>query len=313
MIQVKLLPIHQKLLTAAAILALASFAAWYLLVLPLREGVDAQQSQVTAKRKELQNYPVRYPLDPAKLEQLKGQWATQKQEVRERLEAVLNRPGVDFTYADPEQPGELAAYGGVLTFMPAITTLNYQVEYTELRKYLRDRGVELYEPTLGLKLETTSRRNYQLVAHLWTIRRLADLALKHNLDLAEDRRVTIDHLGGTREIRPSSLAALPVESYVTPGSDEPFLEEYPVSVTVRGPVKDVTAFLLALTGDEHFLPLSRCLIEKDGANRVYDTEFDQVKATLVCSAFLIMKDKGSLLGSTACGEADPLPQWSPGS
>jgi len=76
---------------------------------------------------------------------------------------------------------------------------------------------------------------------------------------------------------------LPLRTYNTAVNLEPYLEEYPVRVTVRATTEDFTDFMLALTGEGHFLPVEFVRLVKVGAkipNR------DRIEATIVCSGFL---------------------------
>lgn len=298
-----MLPLHRKLAIATVFSLIGAFAIWYLLIYPLKQQNDEIQEDQQRAVSELRQKG--YPTDAGKLRTMRRDLQQQRNQLRQRLEAVYDK-------AMGQYGERLNVYDSVLGFRRGVGQLDYQVAFNRSRRELEEAGLYLHERLLGLSEESTSEQMYQLVAHLWTVHDLALLCQEHNLNLVDRDYAYTDEERAAIEGRlppPARLTILPVRTYSLPDSEAGFLEEYPVSCTVDGSLQDVTALLAALTQDVRFLPLEHISIRKIGAN---NPRSDRVEATFRCSSFLILAERQQFIPKVQTESRHNVPPPRPG-
>jgi hypothetical protein len=278
-----MLPFHRRLLVTALLLVVAAGLIYYVLLRPLNKANQELRNQHQATSAELRKRGL--PLNPPQLRALRTERNQQGADLQQRLEAVHDKAMSQFRE-------QLAVYESVQGFRKSITQLDYQEKFTAIRRELVNRDIHLHESVLGLSESSTSPATYQLIVHLWLVRDLALLAKEHNLDLRDytfQYPEPTDPTAPRQERRPPArISVEPVRSYVVSDKEPPFLEEYPVRLTVTGKVSDLTNLLTALTSGGRYLPLETVSIKKIDVN---DPRSERVEATLVCSGFLLLLDK----------------------
>lgn len=299
---------HRLLLGLTVIALVAAGVCYYLLIYPLQSANAGAESEVAKLKQDLRVYG--YPLYPQILTTLKVQFEHDKRDHYERLMKVYEQ-------CTPVFRERLADFSSIAGFTHSTSTLDYQEEYTALKSRLEQKGINIDSETLGLSLNQISNQPYQLVAHLWVIEGLAKLAYQHRLDLRAQDAVTREDAGTgqKRTFVPARITAVPVTTYGA-GSGEPFLEEYPVRLVLRGRVDDFAQFLQHLSGKGNFYVLRRCLVQKSGLSTIKSGTFDfqEIEATVTCSAFLILRGRDEIQAPAGSqGVRDNAPPWRPGS
>lgn len=306
----KPLPIHRTLVTVAILFVLGAAAVNYFLVYPVKRAAQQEEEDNDSTASELKSQYGNYRLEPSDLEQKKSKLRIDKREVFRQLMKVAELAATSFD-------ARLRGFNGVEGFRNSITQLDYQEKLSNLAHELGQMDITLDEEVLGMSLEMASTKTYRLVAHLWVVEDLALATKRHDLSLKSETMVTrrIEDIDQEITYNPARISALPVVAYRTSSSDEAFLEEYPVKLTVRGDIEDFCNFLLDLTAAGKFIPMKKCLVRKHGLADIgaKTFDFDQIEATITCSAFLILKEAGELeqMGEEET-ELNNIPGWQPG-
>jgi len=302
-----MLPIHKKLVLVAAVGIVALGLAWYFLIRPQQAQVARQTSQVESKARYLRNYAANaanYPLDVPRLQQLQNDFVTQRNDIEKRLIAVYDRAQAEFEEEFKGAGGDFETYRGIMNDVAP-----YRDTFSRLEYDLGDEGIVLHPDVLQLSPDDNSPRVYQLVTHLHVIRKLVFLALDNGLNLAVADPIE----EGDKTIRPALVTAVRVRAYALDQEREPFVEQYPVKMTVRGDVQSLANFLQDLTGEAHFLPLQHIRVKKaDPERSARDLDYNRVEATLVASAFLFTTPRSELESRLTRARGIYEPQWTPG-
>ena len=305
-----LLPIHRRLLWFTALIVIASLAVHFAVIYPRQKANEAQRARKDALATDLKPLNVfRFQLDPDRLRGTQKILEKDRQVVRDRLRKVAEHASSTFRT-------RVESYGGVPAFRQGISILTFQEKFASLRSKLAEAGIRIDEEVLGMSPETAPQENtYRLVAHLWLVEDLAFLAKEHKLDLATGAAVSRDNPeGGEKEtFIPARITALPFKLYGVGDPLDPVLEEYPVKLTLRGELPDFCRFLAALTRAGTFIPLEQCFIRKVGIEQIWEgkPKFDAIEATLICSAFLIIKESEFTQGSGSDSKPSEIniPPW----
>ncbi len=264
-------PFYKKMVTYNVVMLAVVVGLFVLLVRPLQGRIDAVEEENAALSAKLKSK--RYPQKPTEMLLFREKRSRQQAIVEENYSIAFHRSRDEFP-----KLRDRSEYDTFDDFRLA-NQLAYQILYLDTVRELGERGIVLHEETLGRTQYSTTENDklYQLIPSMWVVKNVAILAREYNLSLTNPK------LGGPSEIEYADISVLPLRTYNTAVNLEPYLEEYPVRVTVRGATEDFTDFLLALTGEGHFLPVEFVRLVKVGAkipNR------DRIEATIVCSGFL---------------------------
>ena len=264
-------PFYRKLVTYNVVMLAVVVGLFVLLVRPLQGRIDVVEEENAALSAKLKSK--RYPQKPTDMLHFREQRSRQQAIVEENYSIAFHRSRDEFP-----KLRDRSEYDTFDDFRLA-NQLAYQILYLDIVRELGEQGIVLHEETLGRTQYSTTENDklYQLIPSMWVVKNVAILARKHNLSLTNPK------LGGATETEYADISVLPLRTYNTAVNLEPYLEEYPVRVTVRGTTEDFTDFMLALTGEGHFLPVEFVRLVKVGAkipNR------DRIEATIVCSGFL---------------------------
>ena len=264
-------PFYKKLVTYNVVMLAVVVGLFVLFVRPLQERIDVVEEENAALSAKLKSK--RYPQKPTEMLIFRDKRSRQQVIVEENYSIAFHRSRDEFP-----KLRDRSEYDTFDDFRLA-NQLAYQILYLDTVRELEEQGIVLHEETLGRTQYSTTENDklYQLIPSMWVVKNVAILAREYNLSLTNSK------LGGPSEIEYADISVLPLRTYNTAVNLEPYLEEYPVRVTVRGATEDFTDFLLALTGEGHFLPLEFVRLVKVGAkipNR------DRIEATIVCSGFL---------------------------
>ena len=265
-------PLYKKIVTYNVVMLAVVAGLFVLFVRPLQGRIDVVEEENAALSAKLKSK--RYPQKPTEMLLFRERRSRQQSIVEENYSIAFHRSRDEFPkLRDREE------YDSFNDFRLA-RQLDYHILYLEIERELGEQGIVLHEETLGRNEFSTTENDklYQLIPSMWVVKNVAILARKHNLSLTNPK------LGGAAtETEYADISVLPLRTYNTAVNLEPYLEEYPVRVTVRGTTEDFTDFMLALTGEGHFLPVEFVRLVKVGAkipNR------DRIEATIVCSGFL---------------------------
>jgi hypothetical protein len=264
-------PSYKKIVTYNVVMLAVVAGLFVLFVRPLQGRIDVVEEENAALSAKLKSK--RYPQKPTDMLHFREQRSRQQAIVEENYSIAFHRSRDEFP-----KLRDRSEYDTFDDFRLA-NQLAYQILYLDIVRELGEQGIVLHEETLGRTQYSTTENDklYQLIPSMWVVKNVAILARKHNLSLTNPK------LGEATETEYADISVLPLRTYNTAVNLEPYLEEYPVRVTVRGTTEDFTDFMLALTGEGHFLPVEFVRLVKVGAkipNR------DRIEATIVCSGFL---------------------------
>ena len=193
-------------------------------------------------------------------------------------------------------------YGNGETFEDFKTRINYLVyktEYISVKTEMSNRGVFLYDKLLNLYEESLPDLPYRHYIQLKLVHQLLTLSRSYNLSVSHDSfKYPGNEPAAVKARKPARVTVLPVKHYVIEGSDKPFMEEYPVRITVRGRVNQISNFLLSLTGNKRFMPLQSIEMRRVVTGKQEDEWDGIVEAEIVCSAMLILVEKSILKESS---------------
>jgi Tfp pilus assembly protein PilO len=272
---------YRYLIVAAGLLALVTALFWIFGVAPLQRETARLQRQADQLQEKLRSQG--WPLDSQRLRQLCTEKATELAQLNSVSQKVLRRTTAMF------DEKIVALFGDHVTFRNMVSRLDYQEEYNRIYRHFRDRGVHLSSEVLNLGEYSEADYTYQLVLQLWTVELLGDLALKHHLkpvDTAQTQAAGDDSGRGEPVAR---ISVLPMKAYVVEYStQEPYMLEFPVSLSLRGTLQDVGNFLASLSQAGVFLPVSHLKMRKvvPPLNRLSQ---DLVEVDLECGSFYLLE------------------------
>ncbi len=291
---------HKTVAAAALLVVVVCVVVYALALLPQIRSNREMREQAEKKEKELKELlDRRWELDPSYLGQLEKQYESHRRASMKRLTDVLQNANDEFRpLIDEHGTGDVKVY----EWQAAVSLIDYQENFNNMKKNLAYQGIYLNDSYLGLS-ESTSlpddqmQNTYRLLAQIYVVERLALLTRKHGLKLGDgDWRPANDDDWRPDPRRPvAMIRALPVRAYTIDSGEEPYLEEFPVELKVRGRINDLCRFLANLTDNGYFLPLERIVIKAAGVDAFsrpgyrYLTNED-IEVRLVCSGFLVLRD-----------------------
>ena len=287
-------PQHRNLAALTVFLLIACVAVFFLVLRPKAQNVALAREAVDEKEQGLKE--TGWPLDAERLERLlveRGKKLDGPKGIKKKADEIL-RDATDMFALQIEQN-----FGSTSLFVSEISELDYRQEFNQLETDLREAEIVLAEEILGLGVTTSSPHIYQLVLQVWTLRELAELAVKNNLNPVKDLRVTV-RVGENESKKASKLTVLPVRAYyVDSGGGEPYLLEIPVRMTLRGELTDFCNFLRGLHADGKFLPVSSIelrterpvLPSRRRGGRARTIKADSVVVELECCAFFRLREE----------------------
>ncbi|MFT5128186.1 MAG: hypothetical protein ACI8W8_001795 [Rhodothermales bacterium] len=290
-------PTHKKTLTAGlgvfAICALIYFVA----VHPMKLKADRMKAEIKERESELRI--AGFPLMPSKLQDINNSMLALKTGTHQNFDRVY-----DMSMAGFKERIEI--YDTVDSFRRSITRFDFQEAYARISDELADEQVYLNGEVLGLSAGSSAKYDYHLLTHLWVVRDLALLVRRHELEVgdgnlikpvdirAEESALEEDQRRWQWETHhpPANLSIMPVKRYATKDGADPFLEEFPVRIVVRGTLRNYCNMLADLTEGGTFLPVDTSEVRKVGLD---NPRSDSIEGTLVVSAFLFLKEKSQLV------------------
>ena len=290
-------PTHKKTLTAGlgvlGICALIYFVA----VHPLKLKTDRMSDEIKARQTDLRR--AGFPLMPSKLQDIQRNMLALKTGTHQNFDRVY-----DMSMAGFKERIEI--YDTVDSFRRSITRFDFQEAYARISDELADEQVYLKGEVLGLSEDSSAKYDYHLLTHIWAVRDLALLVRRHQLEVGdanlikpikldnEENPIEEDQRRWQWETHhpPANITVLPVKRFAAQKDAEPFLEEFPVKITVRGKLRDYCNMLADLTEGRTFLPVDTSEVRKTGLD---NPRSDTVEGTLVVSAFLFLKEKRELV------------------
>jgi hypothetical protein len=254
-------PRQHLILFGLTVAGLAVLMAIHLvLVRPLASKVRADRNYIAATRNTLNKGG--WPLDPERLGSLLemkrlelegtgkgGKTARDVTGMRNKSRLLLRE--ATSTFKDRIQ----RYFEHTSDFVRDISRLDFQDEYNNLDQKLSGRNIFLAADVLRLGEKTTSPHTYQLVLQVWTVDRLAELALNAGLQFQQVENVVVEDERGAGR-RPARIQVQPVRAYASP-TGEPYLFEFPVRLGLTGTPDQVFQFLTSLHGENTFLPVAR--------------------------------------------------------
>lgn len=304
---------HKILRACVLIFAAAAVAAHIVVVRPRQQSVAQLERSLTQREAEIRAHG--WPANPAELGAILSRKQNELRQIDRQAGAVNRRMAGTFSARLAARLGEQAvreplAYVPFLTYL---TRLDYEEDFGEIVEKWKDeddegKRVTLHEDVLHLSQNSVSPHVYQLIFHIWTVERLVDLALDSGLrpvnvpiqvpapgapasdlppadpDAEPGERLVTRHV--------AKVTALPSRGYLLNRQDDatPYIVEFPVAMTVRATMADLTAFLQALHDDETFLPVSRLQIRKIPP-QTQGGEQNMLEVDLECSAFLMLREE----------------------
>ena len=288
-------PEKQKAVAVVAVLVLgATVGLHFWLLKPLIDSNAGLAKNEAELRQDLRGRADRtWKLRESYLGQLRRMYEKQSAKASADLLRVSRKAMPEFQdLIDPYDNGQ-----SFQDWRAGVYLFDYQDRFNKTRRRLQRRQVYLYEDYLGLEESSVMPRGeeeytYRLLVKIYLVERLANLCRDHGLDLGNPE---FDYGGGNKanpKYPPAMIKALPVREHRLRGDAAPFMEEYPIRVTVRGKLAQLMSLLDGLTAGEHFLPLGRIAVKADGAERFDKPGYNRyghedIEVTLECSGMLV--------------------------
>ena len=308
----------QKTLAAVALFIVTLAVVLHFLVLgPLIGRNRVLQSGNKKQQEDLERQTgQRWELNPDSLSKVRQQYEKYRGDYLLKLMDVLGRADKEFEpLTDPFQHGIKFQDWRV-----SVTLFDYQERFAKAKRELERENVFLNEEYLGLAEasappEGREEYTYRLVARLYVVEEVAKLLRRNGLRLDNPK---YQPKGGTLDPgRPAAMIqSLPVRVYVPDVKAEPFAEEYPVKVTVRGRLPDLCHFLDSLAAGNRFLLLDRIWVTSAGVDNFLKPGFnmqaqEEIEATIICSGFMVLQDIEKLRAEKATIKSGER-HWTPG-
>ncbi|MFW5802929.1 MAG: hypothetical protein ACOCWJ_03330 [Verrucomicrobiota bacterium] len=281
-----MIPQHKNLAIFAAVLLVVFAVLYVALIYPRQDRVAELRNRRDALTDRLREN--NWPLDPERLESRRDMMRTAEDRFGRRCDQVMNQVAATFN----ENIGRYTD-SGPDDFRNVVSRLDYREEYSSIHQELQEGNIHFDEEVLGLGETSDSVYVYQQLLHLWTVKKLADLALECQLAPAphpEVKRYNVDGRGSPV----SKISVLPRLAYaVSEKKDKPYLLELPVRLTLRGTVPDMNAFLSRLQNSKQLLTLSRIEVSKIVPPKK-SPRSDRIEMTVECSAFFRLDSAKSI-------------------
>ena len=271
-----MIPQHKKLAIVAVVLIVALGVLYGMLVYPRQKRVAELRTRKEALTKKLQE--TSWPLDPDRLERRRDMMSKEEDRFGRRCDQMMNQASATF-----EKNIERYTQDGPDDFRNVVSRLDYREEYNSIHQELQKSNIYFDETVLGLGETSDSVYVYQQLLHLWTVKKLADLALRSGLIPAPHPEAKRYNANG-RAMPVSQISVLPMVAYsLRAGNDKPYLLEFPVRMTLRGTMPGMSAFLRQLQDGNRLLVLSRIEVRKIVPPKK-SPRTDRIEMTVECSA-----------------------------
>jgi hypothetical protein len=290
-------PTHKKTFTAGLGILGISAVIYFVAVHPMKLKTNRMTEEIKLRRAELRSDG--FPLMPSKLQDIQRSMLALKTGTHQHFDRVY-----DMSMAGFKERIEI--YDTVDGFRRSITRFDFQEAYARINDELADQQVYLNGDVLGVSEGSSAKYDYHLLTHIWAVRDLALLVRRHQLEVGDTnliKPIKLDQEGNPVEDDqrrwqwesqhpPANLTILPVKRFASKEGEDPFLEEFPVRITVRGKLRDYCNMLADLTEGSTFLPVDTSEVRKTGLD---NPRSDTIEGTLVVSAFLFLKEKRQLV------------------
>lgn len=286
---------HRALLFVTVGFAFAA-AGFYLYVLrPRSQEVRRLEDNVLSETQHLRDRG--WPVDYERLTVIQAAKERELTMLKTRVETILDL--ATSTFSEPIHD----RFENRANFIKHVSRLDFQEYYVQIERDLAAKGVVVAEQMLNIGENSVSPEIYQLVLQLWTLERVASMALEHGLtpmrvpikvevqdpmapDGAAGPGAEIQYV--TRYVSKIQLAA--VRAYVlNPEDEEPYVLEFPIKLSLRCTSDDLGRFLAALHADNTFIPLNHIEIRKVPPFERQVTP-DLLTVDLECSVFFKLSD-----------------------
>lgn len=292
----KFLPAHKITLVVLLVLLAVQAGLYFGLHRPRRLAVQTAEKELQRLQRRLSGKA--WPQDGKKLQQILAemkealQGGGGKPGLQQQSEKLLGQAGRMYDAKILEQ------YGSRNYFVTSVTRLDYQEEYNRLLLSLREQGINLSAQKLNLAEDSVSAYNYQLMLQLWTVDRICSLVTAAGLQVltaetlqAERSSARGRRSAGVRSDPAACISVLPMQAYFQDEkSSAPYLLEFPVSLSLRGELAQLQAFVASMQSGDTFLvlkgfeiralPPQELLADEDGRIRNGPMHFD-----LTCAGF----------------------------
>ena len=241
------LKIHQVLLVILIFAVLIQGVVYLLFLSPKGEELDDLRSDVDKLQERLRGS--NWPLDAEKLERYLA--ALEKEYKGSQKDSALTaRSAEALRLANTTfLPKISSEYGNVEEFMSNVSRLDYQSEYNRVTTSLAEKGIVLDATVLNLNEDMPTPYIYQCMIQIWTVEKLAELALASNVSIAtlpERRR---------GQGRVAKISVEPMRAFfLSPQNEQPYLLEFPVKLSIECTLETCMDFVDRLTGDNVFMP-----------------------------------------------------------
>ncbi len=277
---------NRELAAVTGILILGFGLAWYFLLRPRQEEVDAMRTEQRDLQQKLSASG--WPLESERIKGLLAERGKNAETFSRKADDVFRQATSMFDKSIQER------YESFQHFRADVSRLDYQEDFIAIEGQLKNRGISFGEG-LNLKENSDSPYTYQLLLQLWTLRDCVILARDNGLNIARDMTppAGAGAAGDARFQFPSRLSVLPVRAYYLTRTDkDPYMLEFPVRLTVYGRVEQLYSYLAALQAGGRFLPVSKIEVFKQPLRRdaAGGGTTDRIEVTLECSSFIRLHD-----------------------
>ena len=286
------LKIHQVLLAILFFAILAQIIVYFLVLSPKGEELGDLKNDVDKLQERLRGS--NWPLDAKKLE---GYLAALEKENKgsQKSSALTARSAEALRQANATfLPKISSEYGNVEEFMSNVSRLDYQSEYNRVTTSLAEKGIVLDATVLNLNEDMPTPYIYQCMIQIWTVEKLAELAMESNVSIAtlpERRR---------GQGRVAIISVEPMLAYfLSPQNEQPYLLEFPVKLSLEGTLETCMGFIDRLTRDNIFMPPRQFEIfalppanNEAGEDGLFKS--GSLRVNLVCPSYLVIDKKNEV-------------------
>ena len=181
-------------------------------------------------------------------------------------------------------PQILAAYPGssqedsIQRFVNTASRIDYKFIANQIDQDLRQHDCHLPAAIMTVEENSTPAPTYQMLIHLWTLQKAISLALAQDLQIVCQA-----------ETGDAVVSLLPIQSYrLNAKAPSPYLQEFPVRLTLRGSMAAFLKFTDTLQSDDCFLPLTQLSVISRPPSDVTlgtDSVVQLQEFTIVCTSF----------------------------
>jgi hypothetical protein len=283
---------HRMLALAALLYAVLAAGLYLYVIRPQSQRVERLEQRAVNEAEALRQR--NWPVDSDRLQAIMSRKQKELEQLRSLTKTILELA----TSAFDERIGE--RFENKANFMNHVTRLDYQEYFSQIEQNLGQRDIVLEKQVLNLSETSAAANVYQSVLQLWTVERVLNVALAHNLvpvkipvtvDIAEGAGtpagLAVDAVTPPRsETRYVSNVSVQTvrEYFLDPAAESPYVLELPVTMTVRCTTKDLLGFLEAVSSRDTFTAVNLIQVRKTPPFQNQSTP-DLLRVDIECSTF----------------------------